>query len=107
MAPEADHRATGLNSYMKRYLYLTAVLALGASLALVQPKAEAQTPAAKAAAPADPHRKMINTYCVGCHNSRVKIGGLALDALDLKFPENDAATWEKALRKLRGNLMPP
>ncbi len=91
---------------MKRYLYLLAVLVAGATFALFQPTAEGQTPA-KGAAPSDQHRKMINTYCVGCHNSRIKIGGLALDALDLKLPENNAATWEKALRKLRGNLMPP
>ena len=26
---------------------------------------------------------MLNTYCIGCHNSRAKIGGLALDGMDL------------------------
>ena len=50
---------------------------------------------------------MLNTYCVGCHNTQAKIGGLALDALDLQTAPNDAETWEKALRKLRGHLMPP
>jgi mono/diheme cytochrome c family protein len=60
-----------------------------------------------ATAAPDPHRAMLNSYCVTCHNTRLKTGGLALDSLDLKAPEADAQTWEKVLRKLRGNLMPP
>lgn len=50
---------------------------------------------------------MLNTYCIGCHNSRAKIGGLALDGLDLQAAADNAEVWEKALRKLRGHLMPP
>jgi mono/diheme cytochrome c family protein len=64
----------------------------------------AQTPAPTAT---DPHRAMLSTYCFGCHNSRAKIGGLALDNLDLQNPEANAQVWEKALRKLHGRLMPP
>lgn len=89
---------------MKRFLFLSAFLVLIASMALLQNRAIGQTPAA--AAP-DQHRAMLNTYCVGCHNSRAKVGDLALDGLDLRTAENNAETWEKALRKLRGNLMPP
>ncbi len=94
---------------MKRILYTSAFLVLTASVAFLQDRAVGQTPApAKAAASAaDPHRALLNTYCVGCHNSRIKIGGLALDNLNLQTAANDAPTWEKALRKLRGNLMPP
>ena len=50
---------------------------------------------------------MLSTYCFTCHNSRAKTGGLALDALDLQAAAKDAGIWEKVLRKLRGNLMPP
>ncbi|HEX5000605.1 MAG TPA: DUF1592 domain-containing protein [Terriglobia bacterium] len=50
---------------------------------------------------------MLSTYCVTCHSSRAKAGGLALDALDLKSPAENAQIWEKAVRKLRGRLMPP
>ena len=95
---------------MKRFFYVSAVTAVcAASLVFLQTRAEGQTPSkAKAkASPADPHKAMINTYCVGCHNSRIKVGGLALDALDLQTASKNAETWEKALRKLRGNLMPP
>lgn len=50
---------------------------------------------------------MLSTYCFTCHNARAKVGGLALDGLDLKSAPADADIWEKALRKLRGHLMPP
>src|SRR5262249_2743089 len=53
------------------------------------------------------HRAMLNAYCTGCHNSRAKVGGLALDGLDLQAAADNAETWEKVLRKLRGHLMPP
>jgi hypothetical protein len=49
----------------------------------------------------------LTTYCFTCHSTRAKIGGLALDSLDLNAASDDARTWEKALRKLRGHLMPP
>jgi hypothetical protein len=67
-------------------------------------------------AQANQHRAMLNTYCVTCHNTRTKTGGLALDGevldrLDLQSTGqsagDDAQIWEKALRKLRGNQMPP
>ena len=49
-----------------------------------------------------PERAVINKYCVGCHSSKVKAGGLALDAAD---PGPDV--WEKVVRKLRARYMPP
>src|SRR6476646_3582756 len=49
----------------------------------------------------------INRYCVTCHNQRLKTAKLALDTLDLAHPEKDALTWERAIRKLRGGMMPP
>jgi hypothetical protein len=59
------------------------------------------------AATPDPHRTLVATYCFGCHNTRLKTGGLSLDSLDLQSPADDAQIWEKALRKLRGHQMPP
>jgi mono/diheme cytochrome c family protein len=64
----------------------------------------AQTPAATAP---EQHRSMLTTYCFACHNTRAKLGGLALEGLDLQAPAENAEIWEKALRKLRGRLMPP
>ncbi len=54
-----------------------------------------------------PPREFLQTYCVTCHNARTKAGGLALDALDVANVGADAATWEKAVVKLRAGLMPP
>jgi hypothetical protein len=51
--------------------------------------------------------KTLDTYCVGCHNSRAKAGDLALDTLSLDAVHQNADVWEKAIRKLRGRLMPP
>lgn len=88
----------------KRFIYIGALLALIAAVAVLQTGAVAQT---STAAAADQHRAMLETYCVDCHNTTVKSGGVALDALNLSAPAGDARIWEKALRKLRGRLMPP
>jgi hypothetical protein len=82
---------------MKRILYISAVLVLIAA---------GQTVGQGPAQP-NPHQAMLNGYCIGCHNSRAKVGGLALDGLDLQSAADNAEIWEKALRKLRGHLMPP
>src|SRR6266516_7119073 len=50
---------------------------------------------------------VVQTYCFGCHNSKAKVGGLALDSLSPDRIAEDAKTWEAAIRKLRGGLMPP
>ena len=54
-----------------------------------------------------PQRALINQYCVGCHNDRLKSGGLTLTALNLDDPHQSAEIGEKVIRKLRGGLMPP
>lgn len=64
----------------------------------------AQTPAAGAL---DPHQAMLSTYCLTCHSTRAKSGGLALEGLNLQNVAENAQIWEKAVRKLRGRLMPP
>jgi len=56
---------------------------------------------------ASPNQALINRYCVTCHNQKLKTAKLALDVLDLAHPEKDALTWERAIRKLRGGMMPP
>ena len=50
---------------------------------------------------------LVNTYCIGCHNQRVKTAGVAFDNADLGDVSKDAELWEKAARKLRGGMMPP
>ena len=52
-------------------------------------------------------RTTLDTYCIACHNSKAKAGGVAFDALPLDAIHEHADVWEKALRKLRGRQMPP
>ena len=88
---------------MARSIDVTAIVVLIASLVSLR-SATGQTPAAGVP---DQYHAMLTTYCFTCHSTRAKIGGLALDGLDLAAAADDARTWEKALRKLRGHLMPP
>ncbi len=50
---------------------------------------------------------MLKTYCVACHNSKLRTGGLAFDELDAAGVPGKAQVWEKVVRKLRGGMMPP
>jgi Protein of unknown function (DUF1592)/Protein of unknown function (DUF1588)/Protein of unknown function (DUF1585)/Protein of unknown function (DUF1587)/Protein of unknown function (DUF1595) len=61
----------------------------------------------KPAAAANPNQALINRYCTTCHNQKLRTAKLALDVLDLSHPEKDALVWERAIRKLRGGMMPP
>ncbi|MGH9658676.1 MAG: DUF1587 domain-containing protein, partial [Bryobacteraceae bacterium] len=58
--------------------------------------------AAMAAAQPLSVRPTIERYCHGCHNSKLKTGGLALDTAN-QHPD----TWEKVVRRLRARQMPP
>jgi mono/diheme cytochrome c family protein len=86
----------------------TLLLAALAACALVAAPQQAGSQAAAAASPKpDPNRALVNRYCATCHNSKLKTANLAFDTIDLAHPEKDALTWERAIRKLRGGMMPP
>ena len=65
------------------------------------------TPAATSATAASPARELVGTYCVTCHNERVKTANLALDKADTEQVFNSGETWEKVVVKLRSRSMPP
>jgi len=65
------------------------------------------TAAAAQAGPEQGSWGVIQTYCFGCHNSKARVAGLALDSMSPDRIAEDAQTWEAAIRKLRGGLMPP
>ena len=69
--------------------------------------AQAQSPSHALATGAEPVRAVLNRYCVGCHNERLRTAGLALDEMDPARVGDHAATWEKVVRKLRTGAMPP
>jgi hypothetical protein len=84
-----------------RNLLLTGFAAAWALTAAPQ-QAGNQAPSA-----ANPNKTLVDRYCATCHNQKLKTAKLALDVLDLTHPEKDALTWERAIRKLRGGMMPP
>jgi mono/diheme cytochrome c family protein len=53
------------------------------------------------------HWKLLQGNCVACHNAAFKSGGIAFDALKPETVGENAEVWEKAVRKLRGRMMPP
>jgi hypothetical protein len=71
-------------------------------LALAGPLFAGTAPASLAA-----QRAMLDHYCVTCHNQKAKTAGVMFDTMDLAHVGKDAAVWEKAVRKLRGGMMPP
>ena len=50
---------------------------------------------------------VLQDYCGDCHNSSDWAGGVAFDTMSPDAVPADAEIWEKAVRKLRGNMMPP
>ena len=79
-----------------------------ASLQAQRPAAAVQQPEpSSSSAPVSQYRAVLDTYCVTCHNDKVRTGGLALDTLDVSDVSRGGDVWEKVARKLRGGEMPP
>lgn len=68
--------------------------------------AQSSSPAS-AVSPVSSHRRMIDRYCVTCHNQRLVTAGLTLDDADVANPGEGPEIWEKVVRKLRTGMMPP
>jgi cytochrome c5 len=57
---------------------------------------------------ADPRAgKLVQSYCVSCHNEALRTAGLLLDKADIGRVDQHAATFEKVVRRLRARSMPP
>jgi len=50
---------------------------------------------------ADVASDVSRTYCLTCHNDKLKTGGLSLEGLSLDRARTDAETLEKVVRKVR------
>jgi cytochrome c551/c552 len=85
------------------------LLALGLMLLSVAPEAarSPQAGALPAATPAARHQGEVAKYCVTCHNDRLKTSGVSFEKINLAHVGDQAEVWEKAVRKLRGGMMPP
>ena len=50
---------------------------------------------------------LVGTYCLTCHNDRLKTAGLSLQNVGMADIPEHAPVWEKVARKLRSGEMPP
>jgi hypothetical protein len=91
----------------RRTTCLAASAALLIATVALQGREPRQQPATSPSGTPSPEKTALDRYCVTCHNSRTRAGGLALDVLDLAKVDGDPAAWEKVVRKLRGRMMPP
>ena len=71
--------------------------------------ATAQDSAPLRSAPWNPEqgRRFLQSWCAGCHNQKLRSGGLSLESPDLGRIAANAELWEKAVIKLRAGMMPP
>ena len=72
-----------------------------------KPSAKPSVTTSQAAPPASDARVMLDTYCVACHNQRLKTAGLALDTIDVTAPHANPEVWERVITRLRAGSMPP
>ncbi len=87
----------------------TNALALLGAAACCVCAALGQTPRAAAAGvmPVAAQQTLVNRYCAGCHNDKLKTGGFSWASVDLAHPERSAEFVENAIRKMRAGVMPP
>jgi mono/diheme cytochrome c family protein len=81
-------------------------LAASASIALqaVGPLLQLPKPAVESA---ESQKRLLDQYCLTCHNGRTRTAGLSLEQADLSRVGTNADVWEKVARKLRTGMMPP
>jgi hypothetical protein len=87
-----------------RFIAIGFAIALSTPAQVGTPQERATTEPARSIAS---DRQLLVRYCAGCHNERTKTAGLALDKADLTNIPAAAEVWEKVIRKLRSNAMPP
>jgi mono/diheme cytochrome c family protein len=52
-------------------------------------------------------KAVLNRYCQGCHNDKLKTGGFSVEGLDLATMGKHPDVGEKMVTKLRAGMMPP
>ncbi len=91
-----------------RFLKRSVLSAAGMVVLATGSHANAQADSvAKPTSPDDAHWGLLEKSCTRRHNSTDWAGGVAYDTMTVDNIPADAETWEKAIRKLRGRLMPP
>ena len=68
---------------------------------------EPQSADRQAAAPSGPHNRMLRTYCMVCHNDRMRTGNMSLAGFNAENPTAAPDLAEKVVSKLQLGMMPP
>ena len=55
----------------------------------------------------EPDQAVLDRYCAGCHNRKVRSGGLDLKAIGTVGSAGNPAMWEKIITRLQHRHMPP
>jgi mono/diheme cytochrome c family protein len=92
---------------MKRVLILASVVFVAALTTQVFSAPQSQAPTPASASDAEKPLAAIKQYCVACHNDRAKTGGVSFEGMTAQSIGQHADVFEKAVRKLRGRVMPP
>jgi mono/diheme cytochrome c family protein len=64
-------------------------------------------PQSSPASGAEARLATIDQYCAGCHNDRALTGGVSFEGMTAASVAERGETFEMAVRKLRGRVMPP
>ncbi len=78
-------------------------LAVAGLVVVVSTSPAAQAPLVSA----DAQLATMKQYCSGCHNDKAKIGGASFEGITAESVAKNPELFEKAVRKLRGRVMPP
>jgi mono/diheme cytochrome c family protein len=78
-----------------------------AALLSVQTSASSSQSSSTPAATPSPIKSVVDTYCVSCHNDKLRTSGLSLEGIDTARPAANAEVWERVVTKLRAGAMPP
>jgi mono/diheme cytochrome c family protein len=92
----------------------TTILVLLGSVAFTTPQAPTALPVAPAGPPAGGPQQnnvaqlaTVKQYCATCHNDRMKSAAVSFEGLTPEMIGQHPDVFEKAVRKLRGRVMPP
>ena len=120
----ADGGASRVSGVARVVTLSVALIGLTGAVSLDAARGPASRAEATAASPAAPsaqrggatpqavewQRAFLDQYCVACHNDRAQMAGLSLQTVALDrvgHAADDAVVWEKVIRKLRAQSMPP
>src|SRR5688500_1986583 len=98
-------RAGGYPAEAGRHVLLIAALALLAT-GVWRADVRTQTPATSSNA-ATSSAAVLKQYCATCHNERLKSGGFVIDPAAVTNVSAAADRWEKVVRRVRTQSMPP